>query len=1011
MAANLTDFPVLINLPSDADLAADARDDGYDLLFTADDSITKLSHEIELFDGGSGQLAAWVKVPDLSSSVDTVLYLYYGYPSSPNQQNPTDVWSADYRAVWHLNGVFTDSTSYANHGTNNGTTDTAGQIANARSFNGVDNDITMGTSTTLQPADLTFSFWIKRTAASWGSADSPLFWAKPPGSAAGNGWYSDIYSPNSTAISLVTDGMNVFRVVADIDTFYPQDTWTYVVVAFDSTTDVGSAYRNAVSQTLTLLGTPDSITSTTDIKTLEMYNDMPGDIDEVHISSTVRSSEWVSTEYNNQSSPSTFYTVSAEELNPAPCVSTPTSTATPTSTPTATPTSTPMAGSGKMYWIDNGANKIQRADLDGTNVEDLVTTGLSNAREIVVDPTGGMMYWTDFGADKIKSANLDGSNVQVIVTTGTNLPQGIALDLAGGKVYWIDFGNDIIQRANLDGTNIEDLVTTGLSSPYDIALDPVGGKMYWIDNGANKIQRSNLDGSTVEDLITTGLTYPLSITLDVAGGKMYWTDQTAGTIQRANLDGTSVEIVISGLANPDGLDLDLDASKMYWTENGAGPSTNKIRRANTDGTSAEDLITTGLTDPVSISLDVSSGATPTPAIIVAGITDASGNADFALLRYEEDGTLDSSFDGDGIVTTAIGSDNDVTRDIALQSDGKYVVAGWNVVDATNHDINVVRYNDDGSLDTSFDGNGIAILDISGSYDHANAVVIQPDGKIVVIGSTHNGTNLDFVIARYNSDGSLDTSFDTNGVTTLDVNAEENRGLAGAVQPDGKIVVGGWGYVGGEPAFMVLRYNADGTLDNTFHGNGIASGNVGAGEDEEAFALALQPDGKILQAGFVFNTGTGHERLAVVRYNADGTLDTTFDGDGIVTTNVIVGQDEGAYGITLQDDDKIVVVGYADTDADFVVVRYNDDGSLDNSFDGDGILTTDVFSGGDDWAYDVEIQSDGAIVVAGFGTNGDTYVVVARYNPDGSLDTTFDADGIVTTDVAVGDDEARAVIIQ
>ena len=398
-------------------------------------------------------------------------------------------------------------------------------------------------------------------------------------------------------------------------------------------------------------------------------------------------------------------------------------------------------------------------------------------------------------------------------------------------------------------------------------------------------------------------------------------------------------------------------------------------------------------------------------ILVAGAADASGNADFATLRYTEDGALDGTFDGDGIATVAIGAGDDVTRDIAIQSDDKIVVVGWNVVGAGNHDISVVRYNDDGSLDTSFDANGIVSLDIAGNYDHANAVAIQPDGKIVVIGSTYNGTDNDFAVVRYNSDGSLDTTFDANGVVTTNVNSAENRGLAGALQTDGKIVVGGWGYVGGDANFMVLRYNTDGSLDTTFDGNGIASANVGAGEDEEARAMVLQPDGKIILAGFVINNSSGHERLALVRFNSDGSLDTTFDGDGIVTTNVSVGDNEGAYGITLQSDGKIVVAGYADTDVDFAVLRYNEDGSLDTTFDGDGMLTTDIFSGGDDWAYDVEVQSDGAIVVAGFGTNGNTYVAVVRYNTDGSLDTTFDTDGIVTTDIVAGDDEARALVIQ
>ena len=132
------------------------------------------------------------------------------------------------------------------------------------------------------------------------------------------------------------------------------------------------------------------------------------------------------------------------------------------------------------------------------------------------------MYWTEWNTESIRRSDLDGSGIENLVTTGLAAPGGIALDVAGGKMYWTDWGTDKIQRSNLDGSGVEDLIT-GLTSPYAIALDVAGGKMYWTDAIADKIQRSNLDGSGVEDLIT-GLDAPGGIPLDVAGGKMYWTD-------------------------------------------------------------------------------------------------------------------------------------------------------------------------------------------------------------------------------------------------------------------------------------------------------------------------------------------------------------------------------------------------------------------------------------------------------------------------------------------------------
>ena len=250
----------------------------------------------------------------------------------------------------------------------------------------------------------------------------------------------------------------------------------------------------------------------------------------------------------------------------------------------------------KIYWADSVTDKIQRANLDGTNVEDLVTTGLSDSDGIALDVAGGKMYWTDTETDKIQRANLDGTNIEDLVTR-LGRPPVIALDLSEGKMYWTDVDTDKIQRANLDGTNVEDLVT-GLGNPDGIALDVAGGKMYWTDWEANKIQRANLDGTNVEDLVTAGLGDPNVIALDISGGKMYWTDWIMNKIQRANLDGSNIEDLVTGLGDPRGIALDISGGKMYWTDT----RTHKIQRANLDGSNIEDLISTGLRSPRCIAL-------------------------------------------------------------------------------------------------------------------------------------------------------------------------------------------------------------------------------------------------------------------------------------------------------------------------------------------------------------------------------------------------------------------------
>ena len=278
-----------------------------------------------------------------------------------------------------------------------------------------------------------------------------------------------------------------------------------------------------------------------------------------------------------------------------------------------------------IYWTDYGTDTIQRVNLDGSNVQDLITSGLASPNGVALDVAGGKMYWTDYGTDKIQRANLDGSNVQDLITSGLDRPSYIALDVAGGKMYWTDYGTDKIQRANLDGSNVQDLVTQGLGDPVGIALDVSGGKMYWPDVGTDKIQCANLDGSNVQDLITSGLEAPWGIALDVVGGKMYWTDWVTEKIQCANLDGSNVQDLITRvLDSPGDIALDVAGGKMYWTHTDWNPDTQeftngKIQRANLDGSNVEDLIT-GLNVPDGIALGIPSQAIPSsPDLVVEDV--------------------------------------------------------------------------------------------------------------------------------------------------------------------------------------------------------------------------------------------------------------------------------------------------------------------------------------------------------------------------------------------------------
>ena len=292
-----------------------------------------------------------------------------------------------------------------------------------------------------------------------------------------------------------------------------------------------------------------------------------------------------------------------------------------------------------VYWTDWRTNEIQRASVNGTHVENLVSTGLISPYGIALDIDDDKMYWTDAGTAKIQRANLDGSNVENLVPLGLSAPICIALDVVGGKMYWTDRGTGQIQRANLDGSNIEDLVF-GLRGLHGIALDVAGGKMYWTDNELSRIQRANLDGTRVENLITTGLQFPNEIALDVVGGKMYWTDDGTRKIQRANFDGSNVEdLITTGLYVPVGIALDIAGGKIYWTDLG----TKKIQRANFGGSHVQDLVTTGLNAPFGITLGPSS--TLAPLVVVREDVNGDGIVDLQDVVLVTQNNLDLNGDG------------------------------------------------------------------------------------------------------------------------------------------------------------------------------------------------------------------------------------------------------------------------------------------------------------------------------------------------------------------------------
>jgi uncharacterized delta-60 repeat protein len=320
--------------------------------------------------------------------------------------------------------------------------------------------------------------------------------------------------------------------------------------------------------------------------------------------------------------------------------------------------------------------------------------------------------------------------------------------------------------------------------------------------------------------------------------------------------------------------------------------------------------------------------------------------DFALARYNPDGSLDPTFGSSGKVTTDF-KDNgfDLLYALVLQPDGKLVGGGRTTPvggsEGGNFDFALARYNPDGSLDPTFGNDGKVTTDFAMQDDAVRALAIQPDGKILAAGRARVNDSTDFALVRYNPDGSLDATFGTAGKVTTSFGRSFERGLAMVLQPDGKIIVAGSVYLYEpnvvSPDFGLARYHADGSLDVGFGTGGKVTTDFGG--FDQIRALLLQPDGKILAAGAA-GTHSGDLNFGLARYHADGSLDHTFGNQGKISSDF--GGLERVYALLLQADGKILAGGVS-TDRGREVsalARYHPDGSLDLSFGVDGKTISD-----------------------------------------------------------------------
>ncbi len=512
-------------------------------------------------------------------------------------------------------------------------------------------------------------------------------------------------------------------------------------------------------------------------------------------------------------------------------------------------------------------------------------------------------------------------------------------------------------------------------------------------NGSGTSANSNV----VE--VTTGASGSLQTVVAKAGKNVSATGFTAEWNTMAGATGYQLDISSDNFATfLTGYNSKIIGATSTEIVTGLTPTTTyqyRLRTVNASGTSANSAVTNVTTLDVSpnlsqlldVTFDTDGQVTSSVGaqdnltsiaiqsdgkIIAAGTASISSVQRFALARYNTDGSLDNTFGTGGIVTPAIaGSTMDGAVGVVIQSDGKIVAGGYTL--NSTADFVVVRCNTNGTLDTDFDTDGIAIAPVGAGHDFGSAILIQTDGKIVLAGYANIGTTNNFGLARFNVNGSLDNTFDTDGVTITTNGTTASAIKSIAIQTDGKIVAVG---TGGD-SFALARYNSNGSLDNTFDVDGKITSDAGTGK-----SVVLQADGKMVIAV------EANKVFGLVRYSADGTLDNTFGSSGKVITQFI--GDAVPSSLVVQPDGKIIAGGssYTPTSfADFALARYNTNGSIDNTFGTGGKLYTEMGSG-TNIITSLALQADGKIVAGGIFNVGTTSDFgLARYDTQAGPDTT------------------------
>jgi len=390
-----------------------------------------------------------------------------------------------------------------------------------------------------------------------------------------------------------------------------------------------------------------------------------------------------------------------------------------------------------------------------------------------------------------------------------------------------------------------------------------------------------------------------------------------------------------------------------------------------------------------------------------------------LLMYEPlwavDGHLDTSFHApDGYVLWDGGFGYDRARDVALQQDGKIVVTGY-MTNGSDNDVIVLRFDPNGTIDTNFGSNGTYIYDSGMGHDVGLAIAVQSDDMILVVGYQSNGVDDDVLVIRLNTDGFPDPNFASNGVFIYHGGSGSDGAFDLQLQEDGSIIIAGYSDSGIDTDLLVMRLTAQGLLDTTFNTDGTTMLDGGNGHDFGS-RLAIQPNQSIVVAGSSYNASDND--IMVVRFDANGILDQTFGDNGIVLLDG--GDFDRGYGVGIDSHGNILVTGLRTqpdidyTDYDIPVFRLDPNGVLDASFGYNGMALYD--GGSHEECYDLVVQCDDSVLVTGHSGSSDGGVsdwalVVLKYDPNGILDTTFGNQGVYSYDPTENTEWGYGLVLQ